>query len=97
MKAFIFIELGLVLTFFLGTLVYMYPEPTWKFGRSTTYKWSEVIVRGDTHSTKINCFTWNQSAQTWVQCPQFEKGKITIRSVEWSDQSRQVVANFPPK
>lgn len=97
MKAFIFMSSVLALTIILVPLAYMYPEPTWKFGKSTTYKWSEVVVRGDTHSTKINCFVWVQSTQAWGQCPQYEKGKITIRSVEWSDQSLQVDTGLPPK
>ena len=89
--------LVVLLVLFIGTYAYMYPEPTWKFGRSTTYKWSEVVVQDDTHSTKTHCVVWVQSTQAWNQCADFPVNEISSLPVQWVNQSARVENNLPPK
>ena len=82
---------------FVTALVLMNPEPTWKFGRSTAYKWAEFVPMGRSKTQVDECHVWVQSEQKWFPCTDFKEETLNAFHVEWSIQSAQVEAGLPPK
>ena len=92
---------GLVVGLLLGVaaaiFAYMYPEPTWQYGRSTAYKWTETIRGYNNSLTTTECFVWQQREQSWRACEDFDRTVRDRFPVEWSDPSAGVTAGLPPK
>ncbi len=91
------IALGFLLGAFMVAVAWMYPEPTWKFGRSTAYMWSERSHAAHISSIWTKCNVWIQREQAWHPCTDFDKRVRDSFRVEWSNQSAQMDVGLPPK